>query len=159
MLRFVWVRDKAVANLLKHGVDFHEAATAFGDPLSITIPDPQHSIGEERWLLVGQSLAGRLVVVAHTERGDEIRIIIARPATRRRAVSVRPMKKTVKPSDSSDDLRPEYDFSGGVRGKYAQRFREGTNIVVLDPDVAAEFKDSQAVNDALRRLIKTRAKR
>ena len=69
------------------------------------------------------------------------------------------MKKTSKRSDSGDDLRPEYDFSQGVRGKYAQRFREGTNIVVLDPDVAAEFKDSQAVNDALRTLLKTRAKR
>ncbi len=69
------------------------------------------------------------------------------------------MKKTDKPSDSSDDLRPEYDFSGGVRGKYAQRFREGTNIVFLDPDVAAEFNYSQSVNDALRKLIKTRAKR
>jgi len=69
------------------------------------------------------------------------------------------MKKTNKPSDSDDDLRPEYDFSEGVRGKYAQRFRDGTNIVVLDPDVAAEFKDSQAVNDALRTLLKTRAKR
>ena len=68
------------------------------------------------------------------------------------------MKKTDKASDSSDDLRPEYDFSGGVRGKYAQRFRGGTNIVVLDPDVAAQFKDSQAVNDALRRLLKSRAK-
>ena len=69
------------------------------------------------------------------------------------------MKNTDKASDSSDDLRPEYDFSGGVRGKYAQRVREGTNIVVLDPDVAAAFKDSQAVNDALRTLLKTRAKR
>jgi hypothetical protein len=69
------------------------------------------------------------------------------------------MKKTSKPSDSGDDLRPEYDFSAGVRGKYAQRFREGTNIVVLDPDVAAEFKDSQAVNAALRTLLKTRPKR
>ena len=69
------------------------------------------------------------------------------------------MKKTNKPSDSGDDPRPEYDFRQGVRGKYAQRFREGTNIVVLDPDVAAEFKDSQAVNDALRTLLKTRAKR
>jgi len=69
------------------------------------------------------------------------------------------MKKTNKPSDSGDDPRPEYDFRQGVRGKYAQRFREGTNIVVLDPDVAAEFKDSRAVNDALRMLLKTRAKR
>jgi len=49
MLRFVWDRNKGAANLRKHGVDFHEAATAFGDPLSITIPDPEHSIGEERW--------------------------------------------------------------------------------------------------------------
>src|SRR5712664_2887910 len=53
------------------------------DPLSITIPDPEHSIGEERWLLLGQSVAGRLLVVAHTEGVDEIRIISARPATRR----------------------------------------------------------------------------
>jgi hypothetical protein len=69
------------------------------------------------------------------------------------------MKKPSKPAHSSDGLRPEYDFSGGVRGKYAERFREGTNIVVLDPDVAAEFKDSQSVNDALRTILKTRAKR
>jgi hypothetical protein len=68
------------------------------------------------------------------------------------------MKKTSK-SDSSDEMRPEYDFSRGERGKYAQRFREGTNVIVLDPDVAAEFKDSAAVNDALRQLLKARAKR
>jgi len=83
MLRFVWDRDKAAANLRKHGVAFHVAATAFAYPLSITIADPEHSIDEERWLLIGQSGVGRLVVVAHTERGDEIRIINARPATRR----------------------------------------------------------------------------
>ena len=69
------------------------------------------------------------------------------------------MKKTSKPSDSGDDLRPEYDSRGGVRGKYVERFRQGTNIVVLDPDVAAEFKDSQSVNDALRTILKTRTKR
>ena len=69
------------------------------------------------------------------------------------------MKKNAKQSNSSDEMRPEYDFSGGVRGKYVQRFRKGTNIVVLDPDVAAEFKDSAAVNDALRKLLRARAKR
>ena len=69
------------------------------------------------------------------------------------------MKKNRKVSESSDDMRPEYDFSGGVRGKYVQRFREGTNIVVLEPDVAAEFKDSAAVNDALRKILKSRGKR
>ncbi len=83
MLQFVWDRDKAAANLRKHGVDFEEAATAFGDPLSLTIRDPDHSVGEERWLLVGESGAGRLLVVAYTERGDEIRLITARSATRR----------------------------------------------------------------------------
>ena len=67
-------------------------------------------------------------------------------------------KNPSKQPVSSDEMRPEYDFNKGVRGKYAQRFREGTNVVVLDPDVAAEFKDSAAVNDALRRLLKARAK-
>jgi hypothetical protein len=69
------------------------------------------------------------------------------------------MKKNSKQADSSDEMRPEYDFSQGVRGKYVQRFREGTNIIVLDPDVAAEFKNSAAVNEALRKVLKARAKR
>ena len=59
-------------------------------------------------------------------------------------------------SEDDDDLRPEYDFStmeGGVRGKYVKRYREGTNIVLLDPDVAAAFPDGKAVNDALRSLL------
>lgn len=58
----------------------------------------------------------------------------------------------------NDDMREEYDFSGGVRGKYADRFAKGSNVVVLDPDVAAEFKTRQAVNDALRdQLMRRRA--
>ncbi len=68
------------------------------------------------------------------------------------------MKKNRKVSEPSDEMRAEYDFSGGVRGKYVQRFREGTNIVILEPDVAAEFKDSAAVNDALREVLKSRRK-
>ena len=54
--------------------------------------------------------------------------------------------------DNSDDMRAEYDFSKGVRGKYADRFSEGSNVIVLDPDVANLFKDSASVNDALRTL-------
>ena len=60
-----------------------------------------------------------------------------------------------------DDLRPEYDFSrmkGGVRGKYAKRFRSGTNLVLLEPDVAKVFADDESVNDALRSLIKVATK-
>ena len=52
----------------------------------------------------------------------------------------------------SEDMRPEYDFSGGERGKYAGRFAEGANVVVLDPDVAAAFPDAKSVNDALRKV-------
>jgi hypothetical protein len=52
-----------------------------------------------------------------------------------------------------DDMRPEYDFTGGVRGKWAARYAEGTNVVLLDPDVAAMFPDSKAVNRALRVLV------
>ncbi|HUP25690.1 MAG TPA: hypothetical protein VNB06_22460 [Thermoanaerobaculia bacterium] len=69
------------------------------------------------------------------------------------------MKKSDKPSDHRDDLRPEYDFRDGVRGKYAKRYREGSNVVVLDPDVASQFKDSREVNQALRAFLKDRAKR
>ena len=59
-------------------------------------------------------------------------------------------------SEEEDDLRPEYDFShmkGGVRGKYAEQYREGTNLILLDPDVAAAFPDAKAVNNALRQLL------
>ena len=56
-------------------------------------------------------------------------------------------------AEESDDLLEEYDFSGGVRGKYAKRFAEGTNVVVLDPDVAEAFKTSKEVNDALRKVL------
>lgn len=69
------------------------------------------------------------------------------------------MKKIDKQPASNDDLRPEYDFRGGERGKYAKRHRDGSNIVVLDPDVAAEFKSSREVNQALRTYLKDRARR
>ena len=82
-LQFTWDPQKAATNLRKHKVGFPEAATAFADPLSLTIPDPDHSVGEERFVLIGQSERRRLVVVAHVERGDLIRLISARPATRR----------------------------------------------------------------------------
>ena len=80
---FEWDEEKAESNLEKHGVSFEEAATAFGDTLSVTIPDPAHSEGEIRFLLIGVTTDQRMVVVAHTERGDNIRIINARPAKRK----------------------------------------------------------------------------
>ena len=81
-MNFEWEQAKAASNLLKHGVGFEEAATVFEDDLSLTGNDPDHSVGERRFLTFGLSAANRLLVVAHTERSGKIRIISARPATR-----------------------------------------------------------------------------
>jgi uncharacterized DUF497 family protein len=83
MLLFEWDPNKAAQNIRKHGVSFEEAATAFGDPLSITIFDPLHSIDEDRFVLIGMSNRNRLLVVVHTDRNDRIRIISARKATKK----------------------------------------------------------------------------
>lgn len=79
-MQFEWDPAKAAENLAQHGVSFEEAATVFRDPLSATGLDPDHSVGEERFIIFGVSSEGRLLIVAHTERGDTIRIISARPA-------------------------------------------------------------------------------
>jgi uncharacterized DUF497 family protein len=78
-----WDPGKAASNLKKHGVDFHEAGTVLDDPLSTTFPDPDHSLEEQRFLTIGSSLSGRILVVAHSDRGEAIRLISARPATPR----------------------------------------------------------------------------
>jgi uncharacterized DUF497 family protein len=80
---FEWDPAKAERNLTKHGVSFEEAVTAFSDPLSLTVFDPDHSADEDRYVLQGVSSFGRLLVVAHTDRAARIRIISARLATRR----------------------------------------------------------------------------
>lgn len=82
-LIFEWDAEKAKANLRKHGVSFEEAATVYGDPLSITIEDPDYNGDELRFVIIGQSYLGRTLVAIHTERGDNIRIISARLATKR----------------------------------------------------------------------------
>ena len=79
-MKFDWDDRKELANRRKHGVSFQEATTIFGDPLAATIPDPDHSHGESRFLTVGYSSNSRLLVVSHTEEGDNFRIINAREA-------------------------------------------------------------------------------
>ena len=79
-MRFEWDRRKAVANLAKHGVAFEEASSVFFDALSATIPDPDHSTGQASFITMGLSSKGRLLVVAHTETAQALRIISARPA-------------------------------------------------------------------------------
>ena len=79
-MEFTWDLRKAATNARKHGVSFDEAVTAFFDALNTTIPDPDHSLGEQRFLLLGRSTTGRLLVVAHLDSGTSIRIISARKA-------------------------------------------------------------------------------
>jgi uncharacterized DUF497 family protein len=80
---FDWNPEKAKANLRKHQIDFEEASTIFDDPQFITFLDEEHSADEERYITIGLSNKNRLLMVAHTERNDQIRIISARKVTNR----------------------------------------------------------------------------
>lgn len=80
-MRFEWDPKKAESNLAKHGVSFDEASSVFGDPLATSVADPEHSVGEERFLTTGISHQQRVVIVWHADRGDVIRIIGAREVT------------------------------------------------------------------------------
>ena len=81
-MHFDWDKQKAAGNLAKHKVSFEEAATVFGDPLSDTFDDPDHSAEELRFLIIGHSETGKLLFVSHTDDGEIIRIISARELTR-----------------------------------------------------------------------------
>lgn len=81
-MRFEWDDNKAASNLVKHGVSFEEAATVFGDLLSDTFDDPDHSAEELRFVIIGTSERGRMLVVTHTDDGEAVRIISAREPTR-----------------------------------------------------------------------------
>ena len=78
---YEWDQEKAASNLEKHEVSFEEAATVFDDPLYIDFYDPDHSIDEHRYLIMGQSTAGRLLIVSYTERDEIVRLISAREVT------------------------------------------------------------------------------
>ena len=82
-MEFEWDEEKAESNKDKHGVSFTEAETVFADPLALTGYDPDHSNEEDRYITMGTSLEGRLLVISHTDRNDRVRIISAREASRR----------------------------------------------------------------------------
>jgi uncharacterized protein len=82
-MQFEWDPGKAKRNLNKHGISFEEAVTVFYDPLSATFDDPDHSVGEPRFITIGFSSRGRLMVLAHATRREALRIISARLATPR----------------------------------------------------------------------------
>lgn len=148
-LKFEWDNNKARFNLSKQAISFEEASTVFGDLNSITITDPEHSLAEDRYLILGQSYRGKLLVVVPP---NEVRIselsVHGGQIERKHEL----MKRIAK---SQGDMLPDYDFSKGLRGKYAKRYGKGSNVVVLDPDVAKIFGDSKSVNRSLRSLAKT----
>jgi len=80
-VNFEWDPGKARLNRRKHRVSFPEAASVFGDPLAVTYPDPDHSIAEQRFITVGMSSGGQVLIVGHADRGENIRIISARKTT------------------------------------------------------------------------------
>jgi hypothetical protein len=156
-MRFAWDEKKAASNLVKHGVSFEEAESVFGDPLSDTFPDliiPRKNIVSS-----SRVRPSRVRFSWWRKRMMESWCVSSAPA--KQHMEKESLMKRIE-SEKEDDLRPEYDFSqmkGGVRGKYVERYREGTNLVLLDPDIAAAFPDAKAVNDALRLLLREKGGR
>jgi uncharacterized DUF497 family protein len=153
-MEFAWDPDEATRNLAKHGVSFAGAATVLGDPLAVTFADPDHPSDEGRFPTFGLSAKCHLLIVSHPTAG------IARASSApggRLARRGRCMSKV--DVEGNDDLRPEYDASvlaGGVRGKHLERYRAGTNLALLAPDVRAAFPADEAFNRALRSLLAAR---
>ena len=148
--RFEWDAQKAAQNERKHGVSFGLAEQVFEDPLNITIRDRFHSEAEDRYVIIGETLFSEILVVTYAERGDHIRIISARRPTR--AEKRRYMKEDFDIISDADDIQPEYDFSGGVRGKY---YQPGKTIIrmTIDEEVARHYWSSELLNAALKQLI------
>src|ERR1017187_387735 len=119
-----------------------------------TYPDPDHSGDEDREITIGYSTAHVALFVSHCQRGNRVRIISAREATRRE----REQYEEGIGEGLDDDLRPEYDLSqlkGGVRGKYYRQAIASTNLVLIEPELAKVFPDAESVNRALRLLVDT----
>ena len=150
-------QTQAEWNLRVHGVSFREATTVFADPLSITISDPDHSTTEMRFVDIGLSTSGACSWYRTRSEAIESALLLrdARPA-----MSEDNMKKQSKrKARTSDQMRPEYDFSKGVRGKHAARYASGTNVVVLAPDVASQFRTADDVNETLRAVARLMQRR
>jgi Ribonuclease toxin, BrnT, of type II toxin-antitoxin system len=151
-LTFEWDSRKARANVAKHGVCFEEASTIFGDRLSLTIPDPNIRWAKSvtsRW---AERLPGNCSLLSIL---NEAIIFVLSAQGRPAEKSASFMKKSSNKS-AQKQIPEEYDFSRGERGKYARRYAQGTNVVVLEPDVAKVFSSSKAVNASLRKIIRQR---
>ena len=147
--------SKAVVNLKKHRVGFEEACTVFDDPLAAIFRDEDHSIGEAREIIIGNSILGRLVLVYFTERSERvIRIFSARLATKERDTTMKTISDNRtgrKVNRKVADLKTEYkfDYANAQPNRFAGRREKRQVVVLLDPDVARVFTDPAAVNTAL----------
>jgi len=152
--RFEWDDRKAAFNLAKHGVSFDRATEVFDDPLHASMDDPDHSDEEDRFITIGSTFWDEVLVVGHTYRGERIRIITARRAThaeRRRYMDEKIDK--IHDKQLTEDLRPEYDFTGAERGKFYQGRGRLVTRISLDDDVARHYRTTEQVNEALRQMI------
>ena len=147
-MEFECDKDKAASNEKKHGITFSEATTIFGDPLELAISDPEH----HQQSIDFSASANPIKDIYWWYR-------IPRD-TKTESASSAPEKPPGRSSNimnkatEEDEMRSEYDFSDGIRGKHYRAYRQGTNMVFLEPDIAEIFKDSESVNHALRMLIK-----
>jgi uncharacterized DUF497 family protein len=152
-VRFEWDPTKASAHLGEHGVSFEEASTVFADQPSATARDPDHARGQSRFLSFGVSSAGRVLLVPTlTVAGSSAWPVPGPPL----AVKGRFMKRPESLVNDAQDMRSEYkreDWGTLVRGKYAARHARAANIVVIDDALTQAFPNSQAVNEALQRLL------
>jgi uncharacterized DUF497 family protein len=152
--RVAWDPAKAESNRRKHGVTFHEAGTIFNDPLIVSLDDVEHSTEEDRWLAIGESWRGDLVVAAYTIRNQQPWLIMARrptPAERRRYMRGDQIRDRGDEKLNLEDF-PEVDFTSGVRGRHYVEPR-GVRRVSIDEEAARYFPDDDTLNDALRMLI------
>ena len=149
---FEWDARKAASNLKKHGVAFDEATTAFGDPLSLLMTDPKHSEEEQRFLVMGLSVRIgfwlSLLQSVHRTLESSPHVL---PLDRKGTTMSKDKPQSAK-GRNRDTLQPEYDFSKAVRGVTAKRYAEGTNVVVIPPDILDVFPDAATVSEALRAL-------
>jgi uncharacterized DUF497 family protein len=152
--RVRWHPRKGAANLAKHGVSFDEASEAMADPLSRSVEDRLHSLHEDRFALVGETLQHRLVVAVYTIRNEAAWLIHAHavtPPERRRYMTG---DDTIGDAPLDDDNNYLLDYGhleGWIHGRH--KFDTAAATVTLDPDVFTVFRTSEDVNTALRALI------
>jgi uncharacterized DUF497 family protein len=142
MFTFEWDGAKAASNRRKHGVSFDEAVTVFGDAGALTFADTDHADNEDRSRTYG--LSSKAGCSSWSTRSGAT-MYASSVRERRRSMS----KKSTKPDDQDIPELTREQLGRGVRGKYFKKFTQGSNVVVLRPELQKAFPTSQAVNDAL----------